>query len=165
MVDPSVAAVEFGLGVEGIDVRDAAVHEAEDDVPRPRGEVRSRRGGGVRLPRERAVVLGLLSGAAFWLNGILFVVSMIFFCVLLYLYSGRLRRMAAPSVVLVATSVIVFVVGAFVHSDGIREVALALLIGGLVLLGPVRESLPFFAAAVLYWTLERPDVEPKTQTD
>ena len=62
------------------------------------------------LPRERAVVLGLLSGAAFWLNGILFVVSMIFFCVLLYLYSGRLRRMAAPSVVLVATSVIVFVV-------------------------------------------------------
>jgi hypothetical protein len=99
------------------------------------------------LPRERAVVLGLLSGAAFWLNGILFVVSMIFFCVLLYLYSGRLRRMAAPSVVLVATSVIVFVVGAFVHSDGIREVALALLIGGLVLLGPVRESLPFFAAA------------------
>ncbi|MGH3815181.1 MAG: hypothetical protein ACRDUV_22505 [Pseudonocardiaceae bacterium] len=93
------------------------------------------------------MALGLLSGAAFWLNGMLFVVSMIFFCVLLYLYSGRLRRVAVPSAMLVAASVALFVAGAFQQSDGLRIVALVLLIGGLVLLGPVRESLPFFATA------------------
>ncbi|MGH3781265.1 MAG: hypothetical protein ACRDRO_11745 [Pseudonocardiaceae bacterium] len=99
------------------------------------------------LPRERAVALGLLAGAAFWLNGIVFVASMIFFCVLLYLYSGRLRMVAVPSAVLVAVSVMLFVAGAFMQSDGIRQMALLLLIGGLVLLGPVRESLPFLATA------------------
>ncbi|PZS18120.1 MAG: hypothetical protein DLM60_12580 [Pseudonocardiales bacterium] len=102
-----------------------------------------------RLPltRERALALGLLSGAGFWLNGIVFVASMIFFCVLLYLYSGHLRRVAVLTVVLVSGSVTLFVVGAFEQSDGIRKVALLLLIGVLVLLGPVRESLPFFATA------------------
>jgi hypothetical protein len=49
--------------------------------------------------------------------------------------------------VLVAASVTLFVAGAFQQSDGIRIVALALLVGSLVLLGPVRESLPFFATA------------------
>ncbi|MGH3872597.1 MAG: hypothetical protein ACRDSR_14000 [Pseudonocardiaceae bacterium] len=99
------------------------------------------------LPRQRAVALGLLSGAAFWLNGILFLISMIFFCVLLFVYRGRLRRVAVPSTVLVVATVTLFVVGAFLSSDEIRKVALALLIGGLVLLGPIRESLPFFATA------------------
>ncbi|HEX4102213.1 MAG TPA: hypothetical protein VHY21_17005 [Pseudonocardiaceae bacterium] len=99
------------------------------------------------LPKERATVLGVLSGTAFWLNGIVFVASMVFFCVLYYLYSGHLRRVAMPSVVLVFASVSLFVAGAFEQSDGIRKVALLLLIGGLVLLGPVRESLPFFIAA------------------
>jgi hypothetical protein len=99
------------------------------------------------LPKQRAVALGLLSGAAFWLNGILFVASIVFFCVLCYLYSGHLRRVAVPSAALVFTSVALFVVGAFEQSDGIREVALLLLLGGLVLLGPVRQSLPFFVTA------------------
>ena len=52
-----------------------------------------------------------------------------------------------PSAVLVFVSVSLFVAGAFEQSDGIRKVALLLLIGGLVLLGPVRESLPFFVTA------------------
>lgn len=99
------------------------------------------------LPRERAVVLGVLSGAAFWLNGMLFVLSMIFFCALFYLYSGHLRRVAVPSAVLVAASLTLFVAGAFLQSDDIRKGALALLIGGLVLLGPIRQSLPFFGTA------------------
>jgi hypothetical protein len=99
------------------------------------------------LPRQRAVALGVLSGAAFWLNGIVFVASMVFFCVLCYLYSGHLRRAALPSAVLVFASVALFVLGAFEQSYGIREVALLLLIGGLVLLGPVLESLPFFVPA------------------
>ncbi len=77
----------------------------------------------------------------------LFLVSLIFFCVLFYLYSGHMRTVAVPSVVLAVASVTFFVAGAFLQSDDIRKVALALLIGGLVLLGPVRESLPFFAAA------------------
>ncbi|MGH3786623.1 MAG: hypothetical protein ACRDRG_08740 [Pseudonocardiaceae bacterium] len=100
-----------------------------------------------RLPRQRAVALGLLSGAAFCLNGLVFLGSMIFFCVLLYLYSGHLRRVAVPSAVLASTSATLFIAGAFLQSDGIRKVALVLLIGGFVLLGPVRESLPLFAIA------------------
>jgi hypothetical protein len=40
-----------------------------------------------------------------------------------------------------------FVAGAFAQSDEIREVALLLVLGGLVLLRPVRESLPFFVTA------------------
>jgi hypothetical protein len=102
------------------------------------------------LPKERAVTLGVLSGAAFWLNGILFVASIVFFCVLCYVYSGHLRKVTVPSAVLVFVSVSLFVAGAFVQSDGIREVALLLLLGGLVLLGPVRESLPFFATAGVF---------------
>jgi hypothetical protein len=99
------------------------------------------------LPRERGVVLGLLSGAAFWLNGILFLGSMVLLCVLFYVYRPRPRRWAVPSVMLVATPVALFVAGAFLASDGIRKVALVMLIGILVLLGPLRESLPFFAPA------------------
>ncbi len=99
------------------------------------------------LPRSRAVALGVLSGASFWLNGILFVVSMVLFCVLFFVYRGRLNRMALPSAVLVAVSVAAFVVGAFMASDGIRKAAIALLVGGLLLLGPIGASLPFFATA------------------
>lgn len=95
----------------------------------------------------RAVALGLLSGAAFWLNGILFVVSMIFLCVLFYVHRDRPRHMALPSAILIAVPLTVFVVGSFVASDGIRKVALALLLGSLVLLGPIRRSLPFFVPA------------------
>jgi hypothetical protein len=99
------------------------------------------------LPWRRATALGVVSGVSFWLNGILFVVSMIFFCVLFYVYSGHLRRMALPSAILVAVSVTAFIAGAFTASDGIRKAAMVLLLGGLVLLGPIRRSLPFFAAA------------------
>jgi hypothetical protein len=99
------------------------------------------------LPAERAAALGLLSGAAFWLNGQLFVTSMIFFCALFFLYSGHLRRVVVPSAVLVAAAVTLFVAGAFLQNNGIREAALLLLIGGLILLGPLRKSLPFFATA------------------
>ena len=41
----AVKVRQLGLGVEGIDMRDAAVHETEDDVLGPRPEVGSRRRG------------------------------------------------------------------------------------------------------------------------
>ena len=99
------------------------------------------------LPRAQAVVLGIIAGASFWINGILFVISMVFVCVLWYVYSGQLRRMRWPSSVVVAVSAAAFIVGAFLASDQLREAALALLLGGLVLLGPIRQSLPFFLPA------------------
>jgi hypothetical protein len=99
------------------------------------------------LPWKRAVALGILSGASFWLNGILFVASMIFLCILFYVYRGRFRRTVLPSTILVAVSVTAFVVGALMASDGIRKLAMMLLLGGLVLLGPVQRSLPFFVSA------------------
>lgn len=99
------------------------------------------------LPRSRAITLGLLAGAFYWINGILFVVLMVFLCALFYLYSGRLRRMAVPSIALATGSIAAFSIGDYLTSDGIREAALALMLGGLVLLGPLRESLPFFVPA------------------
>jgi hypothetical protein len=99
------------------------------------------------LTWRRAVALGMLSGASFWLNGIIFLVSMVFLAVLFYVYSGRLRRVALPSTVLVIVSVSIFVIGEAEVSNGIREIAVALLLGSLVLLGPIRQSLPFFAPA------------------
>lgn len=99
------------------------------------------------LPWPRSVALGTISGASFWLNGIVFVVSMVFLCALFYFYSGQLRRMALPSAVLVGVSASVFIIGELYASNGIREVAIALLLGSLVLLGPVRRSLPFFVTA------------------
>lgn len=99
------------------------------------------------LPWPRAVALGILSGASYWINGILFGVLMVFLGMLFYLYSGRLRRMAIPSIILFTASVAAFSVGAQLNSDGIRVAAIAVLLGGLVLMGPLRQSLPFFAAA------------------
>lgn len=99
------------------------------------------------LSPPQALALGILSGASFWLNGIVFVASMVLFCALCYVYSGRLRRMALPSAVLVTVSVAGFIVGAFLASDAIREGAIAVLLGGLVLLGPFWQSLPFFVPA------------------
>lgn len=99
------------------------------------------------LTWRRAVALGTLSGASFWLNGIIFVVLMVFLAALFYVYSGRLRRVALPSTVLVIVSVFIFAIGEVEASDGIREIAVALLLGSLVLLGPLRRSLPFFTAA------------------
>ena len=46
---------ELRLGVEGIDVRDAAVHEQEDDAPGPGREVR--RPGGQRVGTARRFAL------------------------------------------------------------------------------------------------------------
>ncbi|MGH3823320.1 MAG: hypothetical protein ACRDRA_10890, partial [Pseudonocardiaceae bacterium] len=107
---------------------------ADENHPRP-------------LPWPRAVALGILSGASYWINGILFGVSMVFLCVLFYLYSGRLRRMAIPSIILFTASVAAFSIGAHLTSDGIRAAAIALLLAGLGLMGALRQSLPFFATA------------------
>src|SRR5262249_18574772 len=83
------------------------------------------------LPWPRAVALGALSGASYWINGILFAVSMVFLCALFYVYSSRLRRMAILSAVLATVCAIAFIIGAYQASDGIREAALAVLLGGL----------------------------------
>lgn len=99
------------------------------------------------LPWSRAVALGILSGASYWINGVLFGVSMVFLCVLFYLYSGRLRRMAIPSIILITASVAAFSIGAHLDSDGIRAAAIAVLLAGFVLMGPLRQALPFFATA------------------
>lgn len=99
------------------------------------------------LTWPRAVALGTLSGAAFWINGIIFAVLMVFLCALFYLYSGQLRRVAIPTTVLVIASVSIFIIGEIYASNEIRELAIVLLLGSLVLLGPIRRSLPFFVAA------------------
>ncbi len=101
------------------------------------------------LPAGRAAVLGLISGAAFWFNGILFGAAMVFFAALLFLYGGQLRRVARPAALVAAVSLALFVAGSLVGSDGLRVAGLGLTIGAVVVLGPVRRSWPFLAAAGL----------------
>ena len=103
---------------------------------------------GVRTPlsRPQAVALGVLTGATFWMNGILVLTAVIPFVVLFHLYSGHLRRVLQPSLAVVVIGTGLFVTGSFLDSDGLRILALAVLLGGLVLLGALRESWPFFGA-------------------
>jgi hypothetical protein len=98
------------------------------------------------LPWSRATTLGILSGASFWINGIVFLISMVFFSTLCYVYSSQLRRNLLPSAAVATVSATTFVIGALLASNGIRETALLLLLGGLIL-GPIRQTLPFFTAA------------------
>jgi hypothetical protein len=71
------------------------------------------RTGRQHLPRQPTVALGVLWGAAFCVNGLIFVGSMIF--LRFFLGSGHLRRVAVLSAA-----------GTLLQSDGIRMVALAL---------------------------------------
>lgn len=99
------------------------------------------------LTRPRAVALGVLLGAGLWLNGIVFLTSMILIAVLFFVYSGHLRRVARRTAVLVGVAVVLFGVGTVLASDALRLAGLAVLIGGFLLWGPLRVSWPFFVAA------------------
>ena len=101
------------------------------------------------LPAGRAAVLGLLSGSAFWINGILFLASMVFFASLLFVFSGQVRRVATRFAAVTAVAVGLFVTGSLIGSDALRLAGLVLTVGAVVVLGPLRRSLPFFAAAGL----------------
>jgi len=101
------------------------------------------------LPAGRAVALGLLSGSAFWINGILFLASMVFFSSLLFVYSGRVRQVIRRFAGAAAVAVALFVTGSLLGSDGLRLAGLVLAVAAVVVLGPLGRSLPFFAAAGL----------------
>lgn len=100
------------------------------------------------LPAARAVALGALFGASFWINGLVFIISAVLFAVLLIVYSGRLRERGRTVAAIGAVSVLLFVGGSFLASDAARELAIALLLGGLlVACAPLRESLCFLGPA------------------
>jgi hypothetical protein len=103
----------------------------------------------VPLPPGRAAALGLVSGAAFWFNGILFGASMVFFATLLFLHSGHVRRVAPAAAGVAALSSALFVVGSVRGSDGLRVAAVGVALGGLLVLGPLRRWWPFFGVAGL----------------
>lgn len=106
-----------------------------------------RPGGTTHVTPVQAAALGLLAGASFWLNGVVFLAASVLVVVLLVLDRGDAPRRTVPTAVLVTATAAVFVVGALLQSDLLRVAALGLLGVGLVLLGNRRVGLPYFAAA------------------
>lgn len=98
------------------------------------------------LTRTRAIALGLTAGLSFWINGILVITAVVPFCLLIYLFGGRVRATARPAIVVVVVTVGLFALGSAIDSDTLRILALAGSMGGLVLLGDVRRWWPFLVA-------------------
>lgn len=101
------------------------------------------------LDRRALVGLGVLLGAAFWLNGIVVLVTLTFCAVLFYFYGGRARATARPMIGVAAVAVPLFALGADRDNDLLRYATFLGALAAITLATPLRRSLPFLLAAGL----------------
>lgn len=102
---------------------------------------------GEQLTTERALFLGTIVGAGFWLNGVLYIAAMMFFVALFYVFGPWWRTMPllAPAF---AGFTLLLLAGSAVD-ETFYKVALVWVLGSLVVLGRIRESWAFLVPAGL----------------
>ncbi|MFQ5471730.1 MAG: hypothetical protein ACE5FA_02430 [Dehalococcoidia bacterium] len=102
---------------------------------------------GEQLTTQRALFLGTIVGAGFWLNGVLYIAAMTFFLALFYVF-GPWRR-SLPYLPAVVAVLAALVIGGSVIDDVLYKVALVWVLGSLAVLGRLRESWAFLVPAGL----------------
>jgi hypothetical protein len=102
---------------------------------------------GEPLWTQRALGLGALMGMSFWMNGVVFIASMVFFIGLFFAFGGW-RRAVRWLPVLAAGFVMLMAAGSSLDS-GFYRVALVYALGVLVVFGRPKESLSFLVPAAL----------------
>lgn len=97
------------------------------------------------LSTHRMLFLGILFGASFWLNGVLFIAAAVFFLGLFYVYGPWRRSLQYLSGV--AGGLVLFFAGGALVDSFFYDVALVWVIGALALLGRFKESWAFLVPA------------------
>ncbi len=108
--------------------------------------IKTLRDGG-QLTTERALFLGTIVGAGFWLNGVLYIAAMVFFLALFYVFGPWRRTMPLLPFAFAGFSVLMLAGAAI--DDTFYKVALVWVLGSLAVLGRIRESWAFLVPAGL----------------
>lgn len=101
--------------------------------------------GGKPLTTERMLFLGVLFGASFWLNGVLFVAATVLFLGLFYVYGPWRRNLEYAGIALACFAV--FILAGAVIDAFLYKIALVWALGSLAVLGRIRESWAFLVPA------------------
>jgi hypothetical protein len=102
---------------------------------------------GEQLTNERALFLGTIVGAGFWLNGVLYIAAMMLFVTLFYVF-GPWRR-TQPLVPFAFAGFGLLMLAGVAIDDTFYKVALVWVLASLVILGRLRESWAFLLPAGL----------------
>jgi len=102
---------------------------------------------GEQLTTEKALFLGTIVGAGFWLNGVLYVAAMVFFLALFYVFGPWRRTM--PLLPFAFAGLSLLLLAGVAIDETFYKVAVVWVLGSLAVLGRIRESWAFLLPAGL----------------